>query len=73
MENRIVAQILAQLHQEHAHIAEEILRLEQLAKSRGWRLGGPPASTQIAAKRCCHPPGGGNKATPKSVSMPTGT
>ena len=61
-----VAQILAGLRQEREQIAEAILGLEELTRNRGRRLSRHPARmTKITAKRCCRPPGNGNKATPK--------
>ena len=62
-----VVKILALLRQERAQIEEAILRMEQLAMTRGRRRGRPPAWMAVLPKRRGRPPGSKNKKSAKSV------
>jgi|HubBroStandDraft_4_1064222.scaffolds.fasta_scaffold1961314_1 hypothetical protein len=67
-----VAKILAELRQEREQIAEAILSLERLVRTREPGVGRPPAwMTKITAKRRSSPPGSKHRAKPRSVRTPT--
>jgi hypothetical protein len=63
-----VTKILVDLRQEREQIDEAILRMEQLARSRGRRRGRPPAWMANPPRKRGRPPGSKNKTSAKSVA-----